>query len=158
MISFTLAEESDFESGTIQVGMVVSDLQKSVDFYKNVVGMEETGGFSVDNNFSKKSGLTDGKAFDVTVLKLKNETQATEWKLMSFGNKANHPRPEFIDDDTGIQYVTIFVKSMAPFIERIKAHKVKMLDETPVYLEDGRQFVLIQDPDGTFVELIGPDK
>ncbi len=158
LYSFRISTEDEFELGTIQFGVVVSDLQKSIDFYTNIIGMKETGGFSVDANFSKISGLTGGEPFDVTILKLRDERQATEWKLMSFGKKANHPMPRFIQDDTGVQYVTIFVKSMEHFLERIKKHKIKLLEETPVFLEDGRQFVLIQDPDGTFIELIGPEK
>jgi len=61
-----------------------------------------------------------------------------------------------VPDDTGVQYITIFVKSMKPLIERIQKHKVKMLGKTPTMLDANRQFVLVQDPDGTFVELIGP--
>ena len=158
LYSFKVSTENEFESSTIQFGVVVSDLEKSIDFYTNIIGMVKTGGFSIDENFGKISGLTGGEPFDVTILKLQDETQATEWKLMSFGKKANHPIPKYIQDDTGVQYVTIFVKSMQPFLERIKKHNIKLLEETPVFLEDGRQFVLIQDPDGTFIELIGPEK
>jgi len=158
LFGFHTMDENDFESGTIQFGIVVSDLQKAIDFYTNVIGMTKTGGFPIDKDFGKKSGLTGGESFDVTILKLIDDPQATEWKLMSFGRKPNHPMPRYIQDDTGVQYVTILVKSMKPFLERIRHHGVKLLDETPVYLEDGRQFVLIQDPDGTFIELIGPEK
>jgi hypothetical protein len=76
---------------------------------------------------------------------------------MSFDKKAKHPYPKFIHDDTGVQYVTIFVKSMKPFVERINKHHVKFLGKTPTKLDEERQFVLIQDPDGTFIELIGPE-
>ena len=100
--------------------------------------------------------MTGGVPFDVTVLKLIDRPEAAEWKLMSFGKEAAHPAQKYILDDIGIQYVTIFVKSMKPFLERIRNHNVELLEETPTFLEDGRQFVLVQDPDGNFVELIGP--
>jgi hypothetical protein len=45
---------------------------------------------------------------------------------------------------------------MKPLLERIKKHDVKMLGKTPAMLNETRQFVLVQDPDGTFIELIGP--
>ena len=76
---------------------------------------------------------------------------------MSFNKKSNHPKPNYIQDDTGVQYVTIMVKSVTPFLNRIKAHKIPILSTTPTVLGDGRHFVLIQDPDGTFVELIGAE-
>lgn len=145
-----------FAKNTIQVGVVVEDLGKAVDFYTNVLGMVKRPGFSVNADFAQKSGLNDGVPFDVTVLKLEDSDDAQEWKVMSFGKKANHIKPTYMSDDTGIQYCTIFVKSMQPFLERIKKHHVKLLGETPVMLDSERQFVLIQDPDGNFFELIGP--
>lgn len=150
-------DADEFEHGTIQFGVVVSDLQKSLDFYTNIMGMTKTGSFDVDEEFAKRSGLTGGEPFSVTILKLKDSTEATEWKLMSFGQKGSHPRPEYIQDDTGVQYVTINVTSMKPFLDRIREHNVKLLGDTPTNLDDNREFVLIQDPDGTFIELIGPE-
>ena len=149
-------DTSEFPTGTIQIGVIVQDLEKSIDFYTNVVGMTKTGGFSIDEAFGKKSGLTGGEPFDVTVLKLKDNPDAAEWKLMSFGKDPAHPPQKNIQDDIGMQYITIFVKSMRPFIERLEKHNVTLLEETPTFLEDGRQFVFFQDPDGNFIELIGP--
>ena len=40
--------------------MVVSDIEKSVSFYKQVVGFEEVDGFEVKGSFPKAVGLTDG--------------------------------------------------------------------------------------------------
>lgn len=147
----------EFESGTIGVGVVVTDLERSLDFYINGLGMTKTGEFPVNAEFGKRSGLTDGVPFDVTVLKLKEEQNATEWKLMSFGKEAGHQQPQYIHDDTGMQYVTIFVTSIIPFLERFEKYGIKLLGETPTKLDDGRTFVLIQDPDGTFIELIGSE-
>lgn len=154
--SLAVEDLSEFPMGSIQIGVITSDLQKSIDFYTDVIGMTKTGGFSVDEAFGAKSGLTGGLRIDVTVLKLKDDPEATEWKLLSFGKEATHPPQKFIQDDVGIQYVTIFVKSMKPFLERLEKHNVEHLEEMPTFLEDGRQFVLVQDPDGNFIELIGP--
>ena len=147
---------SDFPMGSIQIGVITSDLQKSIDFYTKVIGMTKTGAFSVNEAFGAKSGLTGGLPIDVTVLKLKNDPEAAEWKLLSFGQEATHPPQKYIQDDVGMQYITIFVKSMKPLLERIERHDVEHLEEMPTFLEDGRQFVLVQDPDGNFIELIGP--
>lgn len=157
--SFASAQDMSqyFAKNTIQIGVVVEDLDKALDFYINVIGMVKRPGFSVDGEFGKKSGLTNSLPVTVTVLKLEDSDDAQEWKVMSFGKKANHPKQKYLSDDTGMQYTTIFVKSMKPFIERIKKHGVTMLGETPIMLDTERQFVLIQDPDGNFFELIGPE-
>lgn len=145
-----------FAKNTIQVGVVVEDLDKAVDFYMNVLGMVKRPGFSVDAAFARESGLNEGIPFDVTVLKLEDSDDAQEWKVMSFGKKASHPKQTYVSDDTGMQYITIFVKSMQPFLKRIEKHNITLLGETPIMLDAERQFVLIQDPDGNFIELIGP--
>lgn len=152
----SIKAQSPFTDNTIHVGVVVTDLQKSVGFYTNVIGMKKTGEFTVGEEFAKKSGLSNGIAFDVTVLRLKDSKDATQWKLMSFGKEAQHPKQKFIQDDTGMQYITIFVTELRPFIERIKKYNVPFLGETPVILNETDHFVFIQDPDGNFIELIGP--
>jgi len=154
--SFAVQPPDEFAKSGISVGVVVQDLNKALDFYINVIGMTKTGEFSVDATKTKELGLSDGNSFDVKVLKLENSENAPEWKLMSFGKKASHPKPTYVPDDNGVQYITVFVKSMKPFLERIQKHGVKMLGKTPTMLDANRQFVLVQDPDGTFIELIGP--
>lgn len=147
---------SEFSSSKISIGMVVSDLEKSLDFYTNVIGMRIVEEINIDTTFGRKSGLSDGKEFKIKLLKLIDIEDAPELKLMSFENLPISPSPIFIHDDTRIQYLTIFVKSMAPFLKRLKDNKIILLGESQVTLYDGRLFVCIQDPDGTFIELIGP--
>jgi catechol 2,3-dioxygenase-like lactoylglutathione lyase family enzyme len=146
---------SEFSNPTIFVGSVVTDLAKSVDFYTNIIGMTKTGEFSVDGPKAKKLGLTDGRAVDVTVLKLEDSPQANEWKLMSFGTKPAHKKPKYLHDDTGMQYITILVNHLEPIIKRIEKNNIKILSGKPSDLGEGRLFILVQDPDGTFIELIG---
>lgn len=148
--------QHNFSNPTIFVGSVVADLEKSVDFYINIIGMTKTGSFSVDGEKSKELGLSDGRAIDVTVLKLEDSPQANEWKLMSFGTKASHPKPKYLHDDTGMQYITILVNHLNPVIERINKNNIEILSGKPSKLDENRYFILVQDPDGTFIELIGP--
>ncbi len=153
---FSAQPPGDFAKSGISVGLVVEDLAKSLDFYQNVIGMVKTSEFSVDAARAKELGLSNGDRFDVTILKLENSEQAAEWKLMSFGKKATHPKQNYVPDDTGMQYITIYVKSMKSILERIKKHNVKTLGITPTKLDEARDFVLVRDPDGTFIEIIGP--
>ena len=154
----TLGSPEEFSSTTIGIGVIVSDLDQSLAFYTNVVGMVQTGSFDVDEGFSKRSGLANGLPLHVKVLRLGEGDDATQWKLMTFGNRSNRQKNDFIYSNTGMQYVTIMVKDLTPFVKRIREHNVKLLGETPVPLGGDNHFVLIQDPDGTFVELIGPMK
>ncbi len=157
-VPFSSATNLKFSDPLISIGVVVSDLEKSLAFYTEVVGMQQTGGFEVGADFAKSSGLTDGTPLAVSVLRLEDSPGAPQWKLMTFGDKAKSQRGETIMDHTGMQYITLNVVDLTPFVNRIKQRGVKLLGETPIPLggEGDRHFVLIQDPDGTFIELIGP--
>ncbi|MFW6257702.1 MAG: VOC family protein [Prolixibacteraceae bacterium] len=156
MFAQKTSTSGQFSKPTIQVGVVVSDLNEAFDFYTEVIGMSQTGAFTVSGEKAKELGLSDGRELDVKILKLEDSPQATEWKLMSFGKDAAHPKQKYIHDDTGMQYITIFVKDINASMERIKKHNIKILSGRPSELGGGNYFLLIQDPDGTFIELIGP--
>ena len=150
-----VACQSEFTDNVIHIGVVVEDLDKSIDFYTRIIGMVQAGGFNLNDDFAKRSGLNQGKGFQVVVLKLEDTPQATQWKLMSFDKKAAHPSQKYVSDDTGMQYITINVKSLKPFIERFESNNIKMLGETPTEINDKLSFILVQDPDGNFIEVIG---
>lgn len=144
------------KNGIIQVGIVVKDLRESLDFYTNVIGMTEVREFSVDSSFAERSGLSRGVPFDVKVLQLLESEYATNWKLMTFTEQPEALVKDNIQDGIGMQYITINVKSLQPFIARMKEHGVAALGVTPVELSAGRHFILVKDPNGIFIELIGP--
>lgn len=159
MLNMTVSSvqaQSEFSSSTIQIGVVVKDLDRSVEFYQNVIGMKKVRDFDIDSDFGFRSGLSGGVPFHVEVLKLEDNPAATEWKLLSFGKESQHYRQKWIQDDTGVQYVTINVNSLKPFLDRINKYGVELLGETPTAINDELSFILIQDPDGNFIELIGP--
>jgi catechol 2,3-dioxygenase-like lactoylglutathione lyase family enzyme len=147
--------QSEFSSPTIQIGVVVEDLEQSIQFYTNVIGMRQTGGFDVTPDIAKSTGLTDGLPLSVAIMKLEDSPAANEWKLMSFGKKGDNSTHNYIDTDTGMRYITIFYNSLNGVLKRISDNDIPILGETPVLLPDGNHFILVQDPDGTFIELIG---
>jgi catechol 2,3-dioxygenase-like lactoylglutathione lyase family enzyme len=148
--------QSQFTSKLIGVGVVTTDLEKSLNFYVNGIGMVKTGGFNIAEDFAKRSGLSNGVPFSVTVLKLENSADANEWKLITFGKKAAPQKQTFIQEGAGMQYITINVKSLKAVMDRLSALKVPFLGSTPTALDATKQFLFVQDPDGNFIELIGP--
>ena len=156
LIASRTYSQSNFSSKLIGVGVVVSDIERSLDFYVNGIGMVKAGSFNINEDFAKRSGLSNGVPFAVTTLKLENSPEANEWKLISFGKKANHRKQKFIQDNVGMQYITINVKALKPVIERLKQKNVPFLGSTPTVLNKTSQFLFVQDPDGNFLELIGP--
>lgn len=154
LLFFNAKAQNNFLKPTISLGIIVEDLNKSIDFYANVVGMVQVREFVVDSEKAQRMGLSKGEKFDIKVLKLENSENATELKLMSFHKKTDTSKQKFLPDANGIRYLTIFVKNLQPVLERINQNTIKTLGQTPTMLDEKRQFVLIQDPDGNFIEFI----
>ena len=73
LFSWQLSAQSEFSNPTISVGVVVEDLQKSIDFYTNVIGMTKTGEFSVSKEKCTELGLTNSYQLDENNLKPKTK-------------------------------------------------------------------------------------
>jgi len=147
-----------FSTNTIHIGVVVKDLQKSIAFYKNVIGMVQvdTSSIDVDGEFSKRSALANGIPFHVEVLKLGAGDDSTQFKLMSFGDKARSKEDSFIYDHAGMQYITLMCNDLGPIIKRLEDHSIPLLSKTALPGSSSEHFILVQDPDNIFIELIGP--
>ena len=147
----------NFSKGAIDIGLIVSDLQKSIDFYTNIIGMTvvSKAGSGFTSEQSKIMGFSDSKPFTLTGLKLIDGPENTRLKLVSCEIESNKALPNYVLDNTGVQYITINVKSMKPILENIEKYNIKLLGGSPVPFGENNQFVLIQDPDGTFIELLG---
>lgn len=152
----TFAQEStiEFSSTTFEAVIVTNKLQETLDFYTQVVGLTKVGEFTVDKDFSKRSGLADGKSFKVTTLKLIDKSESSIIKVISFNNDFESTKGNSLNDGVGVQMLNFKVKSMEPVIERIKKNKVSFLGDTPIYYHKQKQFVLIQDPNGVLIEFM----
>jgi catechol 2,3-dioxygenase-like lactoylglutathione lyase family enzyme len=137
------------------VGVVVSDLERSVNFYTNVLGMVQDGGFEVEASIAKRLGLTDNLTLDVITLKTNKSPGASQWKLMSFTDTPSNTQGNYINERLGMRYITLYVNDLTPVIESVKTAGVPLLGETPQYIGEDTRFILIQDPDGIFIEVIG---
>ena len=149
--------KGEFDRTTIDVGIVVSDVEKAAQFYTNALGFTEVQGFSVPADMGGGSGLTDNHAFSVRVFVLGEEPTATKIKLMEFpqapGKKVDH---KFIHSSLGQSYLTIFVSDTTAAVERAKKAGAVPVKE-PYRIREGKNFLtLVRDPDGNIIEFVGP--
>lgn len=151
--------ESEFSKLTIDMRVVVSDIDAAVEFYTEAIGFKASGGFQVTAEFAEYSGLSDNKELDIRVLKLGDGPGATSVKLMEVEGesvKANH---DHIESTLGFSYITIFVSDMDAAVQRLKKAGVQPLKNNPATIPDtdpAMSLTLVRDPDGNFVELVGP--
>jgi len=151
--------KGDFPKTTIDVGIVVSNVEKAAKFYKDVIGFTELSGFDVSEEMAGDTGLCDYQAFIVRVLVLGDEPNATRIKIMEFpeapGKKVDN---RFINSSMGLSYLTISVSDMTAALQRAKKAGVAPVKE-PYQLGTGNYYLtLVKDPDGNIIELLGPKK
>lgn len=151
--------KAEFARTTIDLGIVVSDVDKAAQFYKNALGFTEVPGFDVSKKMAGDSGLSDYHAFKVRVLVLGAEESATKIKIMEFpeapGKKADN---KFINSSLGYSYLTIFVSDTTAAVERAKKAGVVPVKEPYQLGGDNFYLTLVKDPDGNIIELVGPRK
>ena len=155
------AAEPAFLRTTIDLGTVVTDLEKSVRFYTEGIGFKEVKGFEVPADVASGAGLTDSKPLKVRVLVLGEGDTATKLKLMQVaGTSPRTGDNEFIHSHTGFRYLTIVVADQKAALARLEKIGVKPLKQSPVAIPEtiasGLFLTCIRDPDGNIVELVGP--
>lgn len=149
----------EFSKPTIDIGIVVSDAARTASFLTNAIGFKEVAGFEVNAALGKRIGLVDGHDVKVRMFVLAEGDPVTHIKILSFPNAASKkPDQQTIHATLGIRYLTLYVNDMSRALERLKAAKVPTLGETPVDLGGGNYIAVVKDPDGNFIELIGPMK
>lgn len=156
-------DQPEFARQTVDLGIVVSDLDQSTEFYTKAIGFQETGGFGVPADFATDAGLTNGVPLEVAVLTLGDEETATRLKLMQVADvESKTGDNRFIHSQLGFSYLTIMVVDTEAALARLKAMDVKPVAKGPVELPEslatGVFLTVVRDPDGNLVELVGPKK
>jgi catechol 2,3-dioxygenase-like lactoylglutathione lyase family enzyme len=154
------AEPGAFARPVIDLGVVVSDVEKAAKFYTEAIGFDEAAGFGVPGDFCKQVGLTDGEPLKIRVFTLGDGAGATRLKIMSTATRSKPSDNHYIDSQRGYSYITIAVTDMNDALARLKKAGVKPLAQCPVALPkelgEGVYLTLVRDPDGNLVELVGP--
>jgi len=153
----------EFASTTIDLGVVVSNLEKSAEFYTKVVGFKEVDGFSVPGDFAKEAGLTDGQPLKIRVFVLGEGASATKLKLMELPQTKPAPtNTQFIHSQVGFRYLTIAVADAKVALDRLEKNGVKTVSKGALPLPKGLPqdltLTVFRDPDGNIIEFVGPKK
>ena len=153
-------ETTEFVTPTIDLGCVVRDIDASVKFYTEAIGFQAAGGFQVNAQFATAAGLTNQKSLDIKVLTLGDGAGSTKLKLMQVGNSSKTASNDFIESTLGFSYITVVVKSTDAALVRLKKAGVQPVAQGPVALpanlDPSLALTVVRDPDGNFVELVGP--
>ena len=150
-----------YTNGVIDLGIVVRDLDQSAKFFTEVVGLKEVNGFKVPGKVTGDFGLTDNQDVTARVFVAVDTAgkPASKLKMMAFPRaQGKKPDQTFIHTTLGVSYLTLFVTDMNAVMERLKKAGVKTLGRTPAPIGGLNFLTVFRDPDGNFIELIGPSK
>jgi catechol 2,3-dioxygenase-like lactoylglutathione lyase family enzyme len=149
------APKAEFSRATIDIGVVVSDVEKAAAFYTKALGFTPAGSFDVPAPMAADTGLTDAKPFQVRMFALGDEPTATKLKVMQIPG-ARKVDNQYISSSLGVRYLTVFVANLTGALERLKQNGVAPVKE-PYRLGGGDTWLaLVKDPDGNIIELLGP--
>jgi catechol 2,3-dioxygenase-like lactoylglutathione lyase family enzyme len=149
--------KAEFSRTTIDLGVVVGDLEKAVKFYTEAMGFTKVGEFDVSNKLAGDTGLTDYKPFKVQVFALGKEPSATKLKIMQIPGDGSKPVDNrYIGSSLGFRYLTVFVSDLNKALERLKRNGVTPVKPPYRLGNDATHLVLVKDPDGNTIELLGP--
>ena len=161
IIAVSATHAQEFRTQTIDIGIVVDDVEKSIEFYTKALGFKETSNFAVNGEACKKAGLTDGHELKIRVLKLGDDAKATSIKLMELPQtKPKKLDNRFLHSQLGVSYLTVHVTDINKAIARAAQAGSKVVAEGPVALPPPLPssifIAMVRDPDGNFIELVGP--
>jgi catechol 2,3-dioxygenase-like lactoylglutathione lyase family enzyme len=148
-------QESPAELGVAAIGYVVADIEASEQFYTEIIGMTPAGSFSLDKEWSKEAGAANNRPFSVKMFKMQDRKTATILKLAYFDRTDKRPDQSGVDSNAGVNYLTLNYgkKDFEEVVSRIKKANIDIIGWVK---RDGYQLLFIKDPDGIFVEIVGP--
>ena len=154
------ASESRRDSPTLgvtSVGMTVAEIDRSVAFYRDVLGFEKVSEQELDGDeFERLSGVFGSRA-SIVRMRLGDEFL----KLTQFLAPRGRPMPrDSRSHDLWFQHVAIIVRDMDAAYARLRQAKVEHASSGPQRLPDWNQAAsgirafYFRDPDGHFLEIL----
>lgn len=129
------------------VGVVVTDLQESVSFYRDTLGLSVTAEFTLAEDGIGTAIGVDGVAGDFVHL----DAGGTRVELIEYSPSGDESRPENIHQP-GAMHLGFSVEDIEAFYDTLPAG-VEPLSE-PQTVEAGSEILFFTDPDGNFVEVV----
>ena len=142
--------------GLIHVNVNVTDIERSLEFYKtlgfrvlHVFGDRPTD--DVREGMSYRGGRMRG-----VVLGLSDDPRATtKIELVEWVDPKAEPQPPRTQYHAGVSRIAIRTKNLLATVAELRARGIRFLAEPQeIDIVGARRFVLLEDPDGTLLELI----
>jgi len=130
-------------------GIVVSDIERSLDFYTEQLGMDHFDDIhQVDPSFSRAVGI-DGTDVELAFL----DAGGTTIELVAYNEPAgDNANPEVGMNDVGASHLCLGVDDIETAYDDLEAEAEFI--SPPQDLETGVSLAFLKDPDGNVIELL----
>ena len=135
-------------------GITVSDLERSLAFWQNVLGFEFSHSAHQSGKMAEQITGVKGAELKLAVLKVPDGHKI---ELLEYLAPADRKRADIRPCDVGSVHVALLVHDLDSVLERIAASNWKAAGK-PQRLQSGpnagKRVVYVRDPDGTTIELM----
>ncbi len=157
LLAFNLQAPAAFSVTVESVGITVSDMDRAVDFYSNVLQFEKVSDFEVAGEAYEHLQGVFGCRIRVVRMKLGSEFI----DLIDYLAPEGKPVPvDFHSNDRWFQHIAIIVNNMDQAYAWLRQHKVQHASTGPQLLPEwnknaaGISAFYFRDPDGHFLEIL----
>jgi len=127
-------------------GVTVSDLDRSLEFYRGRLGLEVADRFTAgDERFNRIVG-TDGRTADIAFL----DAGTCQVELLEYDVQGPNHNEDAESNDIGVSHVSLAVEDIDARYDELSGDVGFFSD--PQTLDDGSTVVSMTDPDGNIVE------
>lgn len=134
-------------------GIVVSDMHRSLHFYRDLLGMEVWADFT--DNSAYVQNVTAVAGADIWMIKLKAGDSGSIELLQYRSHPQSRPTPKR-SCDVGVNHVALQVDDLDALYEKLQAEGIEFHAPPTISSDGGAKVTYCRDPEGVIVELVQP--
>lgn len=153
---FDDADEANNENIAVTIstirhtGIVVTDMQKSLPFYRDLLGMEVWADFCDESSYVQ--AVTNVPGAKIWMVKLK-ANDGTSIELLQYLSHPQEPRPVRACD-VGCNHIAFQVDDLDALYERLTVAQIRFHTMPTLSPDGGAKVTYCRDPEGVIVELV----
>lgn len=133
-------------------GIVVNDMQRSLPFYRDLLGMSIWADFKDNSEYVQK--VTGVKGANVWMIKLEPEFGGAGIELLQYLSDPQEVPARPRSCDVGCNHVALQVDDLDAVYEKLKASGIEFHTEPRVSSDGNAKTTYCRDPEGVIVELV----
>jgi len=137
--------------GIRHIGIVVSDMERSLWFYRDLLGMEVWADFTDSSEYVRN--VTQVEGADIWMIKLRAPNGGSV-ELLKYRSHPQSVPPPKRSCDVGVNHLAIQVEDIDALYTKAKSEGIEFHAPPTVSSDGGAKVTYCRDPEGVIVELV----